>query len=235
MARLEWDPGELVAGEGLDRGVLYLPSGTVSVWNGLISLDDTSEESTESIYVDGVLYFIARGNNEPKFTLEAFTCPVEFEEDKRFGLSYRTFDRYIHLVYNATATLPSLEFATLAEDTELDTLVWDVVTVPEKTPFGRPTSHLVIDTLGQEPTFVEALENILYGSDSGALPYLPSPAQVSDLFDEHATVVIIDNGDGTWTATGPDSEVSSVGADTFEVSGPTVGFIGDHTYTATSW
>lgn len=55
MAILEWDKvGERTYQAGLDRGVLYLNDGTVVPWNGLISVEESSDAELKSFYLDGV-------------------------------------------------------------------------------------------------------------------------------------------------------------------------------------
>lgn len=54
-----WDvPGELRYETGLDRGVLYPPGRRAVPWNGLVSVDESTDEANaETIYFDGVKRF----------------------------------------------------------------------------------------------------------------------------------------------------------------------------------
>ena len=54
MATLVWDQvGERVYQTGVDRGVLFLQDGTVTVWNGLTSVEESSgSELKSSIWME---------------------------------------------------------------------------------------------------------------------------------------------------------------------------------------
>jgi hypothetical protein len=80
---------------------------------------------------------------------------------------------------------------------------------------------------------MEALEDVLYGTDDES-PRLPSPEEVFEIFEENAILRIIDNGDGTWTAIGPDSAIEMLDSETFEITWPSAVYIDADTYTISS-
>lgn len=113
MAVLEWDKvGERVYETGVDRGVLYIPTGGVYslgvAWNGLVSVTESPSGAEASAqYADNIKYLNLISAEEFGATIEAFTYPVEFgqcdgtamptngvaigqQPRKPFGLSYRT-------------------------------------------------------------------------------------------------------------------------------------------------
>ena len=104
-----------------------------------------------------------------------------------FGLAYRTligndtagteYGYEIHLVYNATAGVSSLDYQTVNDSPEALELSWDFSTLPVDVPGAKPSAHLVISSLTAEPTKLQALETKLYGSESTD-PALPSPAEL---------------------------------------------------------
>ena len=104
-----------------------------------------------------------------------------------FGLAYRTLigndtagtehGYEIHLVYNATAGVSSLDYQTVNDSPEALELSWDFSTLPVDVPGAKPSAHLVISSLTAEPTKLKALETKLYGTESTA-PALPTPAEV---------------------------------------------------------
>ena len=104
-----------------------------------------------------------------------------------FGLAYRTligndtagteYGYEIHLVYNATAGVSSLDYQTVNDSPEALELSWDFSTLPVDVPGAKPSAHLVISSLTAEPSKLKAIETKLYGTDSAA-PTLPSPAEV---------------------------------------------------------
>ena len=107
-----------------------------------------------------------------------------------FGLAYRTLigndtdgtdhGYEIHLVYNATAGVSSLDYQTVNDSPEALELSWDFSTLPVDVPGAKPSAHLVISSLTAEADKLKALENKLYGTESEA-PTLPSPSEVITL------------------------------------------------------
>lgn len=107
-----------------------------------------------------------------------------------FGLAYRTLigndtagtdhGYEIHLVYNATAGVSSLDYQTVNDSPEALELSWDFSTLPVDVPGAKPSAHLVISSLTATPAKLQALETKLYGSDSTA-PALPTPGEVITL------------------------------------------------------
>ena len=104
-----------------------------------------------------------------------------------FGLAYRTligndtagteYGYELHLVYNATAGVSSLDYQTVNDSPEALELSWDFSTLPVDVPGAKPSAHLVISSLTAEPSKLKALETKLYGTESVA-PKLPTPAEV---------------------------------------------------------
>ena len=104
-----------------------------------------------------------------------------------FGLAYRTligndtagteYGYEIHLVYNATAGVSSLDYQTVNDSPEALELSWDFSTLPVDVPGAKPSAHLVISSLTAEADKLKKLETKLYGSESTAAA-LPLPGEV---------------------------------------------------------
>lgn len=113
MVVLTWDNvGERQYETGVDRGVLYIPTGGVYdigyAWNGLVSVTESpSGAEATAQYADNIKYLNLVSAEEFGATIEAFTYPKEFAQcdgsatpepgisvgqqpRKGFGLSYRT-------------------------------------------------------------------------------------------------------------------------------------------------
>jgi hypothetical protein len=113
MATLTWDEtGERFFETGVDRGVLYIPTGpdydSGFAWNGLTTVTESPSGAEASPqYADNIKYLNLISAEEFGATIEAFTYPEEFGEcdgtaapkvgvsigqqsRKTFGLSYRT-------------------------------------------------------------------------------------------------------------------------------------------------
>lgn len=239
MGRIVWGETNFYE-EGVDQAALYFTESVVP-WNGLISVEeeDTTDISTDH-YVDGVRVAVTQVLGDFNAHVEAFVYPREIDEHdiyvdnvtkERFGLTYRTqhSEGYkIHVVYNAFLALPQHGWSTLTDDPTTSNFVWDLHASAVGVPGSSPASHLIIDTR-ELPEIVDAIANILYGTDSQD-PRLPSPQEIFDMYEDAATLRITYNGDGTWTATGPDSMVQDLGDGTFRIASPSAFPINDKAF-----
>lgn len=257
MAKLAWDqPEERPYESGVDRGVLYLPTGEGVAWNGLTAVEEDAYESTEPVYVDGVKYRDVQKIDDYAATLKAFTYPDEFLEfdgvlavgeglyvgDQRartFGLSYRTgvgndadgddYGYKIHIVYNITASTDTKEYATQGEESSAMEFSWKLNAVPPAYPGFRPTAHIIVDSTLINRFLLSDIEDVLYGTDTTDA-YLPPIDDLAGMAATFTTIDIIDNGDGTWTAVGPDELITMTDATTFRIDEVNAVFIDDDTY-----
>jgi hypothetical protein len=241
MTRLIWADKPYEA--GVDRGVYYTPGGTGVAWNGLTGVTESpSEVDNLSSHIDGVrVYRRARGEAFGG-SIEAFTAPDSLFENifsqrrrQNFGLSYRvkTSDSYkIHLVYNVLLSAPDVSYT--QEQGEADPFSWNFTTTPLPIPGMKNSAHLIIDAKSAWPSALSAIETALYGDES-ADAQLPSPMAVADIFEANSILRIVDNGDGTWTATGPDEAIQMLDATTFQIDWPSAVELDDDTYQVQSW
>lgn len=239
MTRIAWD-GDRAIALGLDRGMFYPKSGPGVPWNGLSSVKEApGEVSTKVRYLDGVKVSNRQSREEFSGTIEAFTYPTTFYEtaliqarQTPFNLSYRcTIGEIeeIHLVYNVSISGTGVNH----QQRETDKFSWPFTTKPVAIPLARPAAHLIIVSPEAYPWTVFDLENILYGSDS-APPRMPSPQEVWDIVEANSIVLVTDNGDGTFSVTGPDDVVFLTSSTTFEISWPSVVNIDVNTYRVSS-
>lgn len=250
MARIVWDrPAERTYETGIDRGVLYLADRSGVPWNGLLSVEETAEqEEITPIFLDGQRYFNDKLVGDFVAVLKAYTYPDEFMvfdgyqqlaegfyldnqfTYDQFGLSYRTkvgnalngdLGYKIHILYNLTALPETKSYKSMSDSPELTEFGWTIYGVPETVNGYRPTAHAVIDSRIVAPITVTAVENILYGTSSVA-PRLPSLVELQGLIG--FSLLVVDNGDGTFTITGPDSsvQIDPLIADQVNLSGQSV-------------
>lgn len=242
MTRLVWDQGAKPYEAGVDRGVFYPPNGPGEVWNGLVSVQESSSDANERVrYLDGLKTRSGRRPGDFAGAIEAFTYPDSFHEHvlsqrrhPAFSLCYRVKhgdSHQIHLVYNVLIGPTSHIYD---QDDDLAPFSWDFTTIPVNIPRGRPSAHLVIDTGQTYSAALEAIEEILYGSEL-VEARLPKPEELFEIFEANAILRIIDHGDGTWTAIGPDEVISMIDATTFQIDYPTAVYISSDTYTIHSW
>jgi len=241
MTRLIWADRSYEA--GVDRGVYYTPGGTGVAWNGLTGVNESpSEVGQLSSHIDGVRVYRRPRGEAFGGSIEAFTAPDALFEDifsqrrrKNFGMSYRvmTGDSYkIHLVYNILLSVPDVTYT--QDQGEADPFSWNFTTTPLPIPGMKNSAHLVIDAQTAWPGALSAIESVLYGDDSMDAS-LPSPMQVADIFEVNSILRIADNGDGTWTATGPDEAFAFFGDGTFQLNWPSLEYIDDNTFKIKSW
>lgn len=240
MSRLTWDQPAVSYEMGVDRGVFYLPGQAGVPWNGLVSVTEEQSESEERArYFDGVRIQGKQTRSSFAAVVQAFTYPVGFEsgvamgQRKRlFDFSYRvrSSDTYkIHLVYNALATPTPADYL-MDETTPLS---WSISTKPRPI-FGLVRSaHLVVDSGIAYSSAMDDLENILYGSESSEAR-MPSPEEIIEIFEVNSILRVVDNGDGTFTVTGPDTVIQMLDATTFEITWPSAVYIDEVTYTLES-
>ena len=259
MAPLTWsDAGDKLYEYGLDRGVFY-PSETNAgvAWNGLTSVDAGAENvSTEPIFFDGQKVFDLIQPGDFYGTIKAITYPDElsaFDGDEKyargvymsnqvpapFGLSYRTMigndvdgDAHgykIHVMYNLTAIPDNITYQTQSASFTPNEFSWKLTATPVAVERRRGTAYFTFDSTKMLPAALEALEDILYGT-AVSDPRLPS---VMELLAP-VTITITDNGDGTWTADGPDYLITMLDADTFQITDANAIYLSADEYAITS-
>lgn len=241
MTQIVWDQaGSNPYEAGVDRGVFYPRSGPGIVWNGLASVQESPSDADEKTrFIDGVRTRTGRKPGDFAGTIEAFMYPNEFEEKvlarryaPTFGMTYRTrtaTSHKIHLVYNILLGPTGYEYQ--QDDTK--PFGWTFTTTPAVFPGIRPTAHLIVEAAVTHPETFTELEEALYGT-ADTEPYLPSPDELMAIFEKSAILQIVDNGDGTWTAYGPDSVVKMLDATTFQIDWPSVVYLNSTTYQVSS-
>lgn len=261
MPRITWgDAGTRSYETGVDRGVLYIDGSDGVPWNGLNSVAEAPTGGTATpFYVDGEKYINTHSREEFEATITAYTYPTEFEvcdgtasirpgllitQQKRqsFGLSYRsmvgndlssTLDYKIHIVYNALAAPTTWTHKSMTDAASIDDFVWKLTTLAPPISGFKRSAHLVLDSRELDPLVLTGLEGILYGNDVDAarLPFLD---EIVDMIDTGNMLVVVDNGDGTYTLTAPISDLTMLDSNTFQLTWPTATPIDANTFTVSS-
>lgn len=233
MSRVLWNSvGQRRYEVGIDRGVLYLPAEGIAVpWNGLTSVDETSDTTVEPLYFNGIKYYDYVSRGDYKGVLKAFTYPEEFElyDGVResgngifvtgqiptgiFHLSYRTMvgndvdgmsgGYKIHVLYNLTAKPSNKTYSTINQSQTAFEFSWDLSSVPVAGLNLRPTSHIIFDTTKMHEIAISEVESVLYGTDT-AEPTMKSIDEFEFITSTASELEIVDHGDGTWSASGSD-------------------------------
>lgn len=180
-------------------------------WNGLTSINESPEGAEPTaLYADNMKYLELMSAEEWKGTIEAYMSPVEFDvcdgsvspvkgvafgqqARKKFGLVYRTRkgndvqgDAYgykIHIVYGLLASPSEKNHETVNDSPSAVTLSWSISSTPVAVEGYRPLSTITIDSTALTQTKLQALEDVLFGTDgdSGKTARLPLPAEILTL------------------------------------------------------
>lgn len=177
-------------------------------WNGITTVTESpSGAEATPIYADNNKYLNLFSTEELGLTIEAYTYPDEFTEcdgsasivdgvyagqqrRKSFGLAYKTLlgndtdgtdhGYRLHLVYGCTASPSEKGYSTVNDSPEAISFSWSVTTTPVEVAGLRPTALLTIDSTKVAQAKLKALEDVLYGTDSGT-PRLPLPNEVKTI------------------------------------------------------
>ena len=175
------------------------------VWNGLTGVTESPSGADETkLWADNIKYISLRAAEEFGGTIEAYTYPDEFAEcdgsamvapgvyagqqnRAMFGLSYRTVvgndtdlnehGYKLHLVYGATCSPSEKSYSTINDSPEAITFSWEFSTTPVPVTGFKPTANIVVDSTKVDAAKLEALKDILYGTDQNEA-YLPTPDEV---------------------------------------------------------
>lgn len=210
MPRLVWGGvNHRTVEMGVSNAVLYPKGKTGVIWNGLVSVSESSSGAeTVDLYADNLKYASFRSIENYEATIEAYTYPEEFAEcdgsafiekgikvgqqmrlpfDFCFkseivnGAGIKVYDGYkLHLIYNATASPSEVSYSTTSDSPDAQTLSWDITAQPFVLKGRRASSTIVIDSTKVDRLKIEALEKILFGLD-GDDPRMPDPDEVIDI------------------------------------------------------
>ncbi len=262
MARVSWGVvGERLYEAGLDRGVLYADGHPGVAWPGLISVvESPNGGDSKQRFIDGVMYLNTPTTELFEGTISAYNKPAVFAEcdgiahaytglfvtaqrRKSFGFSYRTkigndvnsndHGYKLHIIYGALAEPSQRSNTSIGDSVNPTVYSWKIATKPVVVPGYARTSHLVIDSTVSPPTALATLEDILYGTPEEA-PRLPTPTEIFAIFEFGFGIIVTDNGDGTFTVTGPDDAVSFTDATTFQIVSPAAVYTDAVTYEISS-
>lgn len=262
MAKLVWDNiGSRLFDAGVSHGVVYFENGESVAWNGLTEVTINPKNNTvENIFFDGEKLFPYIGEEDFSATISALTYPDSFSEvngeeelsvgvrtssqkNKYFHLSYKTIvgndidgaekGYKIHVLYNLLASPSTSQHTSISDSITSVDFQWDLISKPEVVPNYRPTAHVIIDSTRMKPEVLEYIEDILYGTPTSE-PTLPPLADFSKNVIEWGLIIVEDNGDGTWTATGPDEYFTMLDATTFEITNINGFFLNTNTYQISS-
>jgi hypothetical protein len=195
MTRVTWDAsGQRLYQTGVDRGMIYLADGTVSTWNGLVSVtENPSGGDPVPTFLDGQKVLNVPSGENYEGTIESLSLPLAAaacagwgilqyglfasnQPKMTFGFSYRTligndvsgtdFGYRIHVIFNCTAKSSDFTHETITDQPSVKPYSWQLTAVPVAFSGRRPTAHVVFDTRIQTPPTITAIEALHYGDDN---------------------------------------------------------------------
>lgn len=168
--------------------------GAGEAWNGLMSVDEQpSGAEPTPLYANNRKYLELMSAEEFGMTIGAYTFPKGFyqclgkkelapgvyvnqQTHVPFGMTYRTLigndteknahGYKIHLVYGATAKPSEKGNKSVNESPEAAEMSWECSTTAVDIPNCDPAAHIEIDSTTISKEKLEAIEAILYGSES---------------------------------------------------------------------
>lgn len=217
MVRVDWaKAGERIFEAGIDRGVLYVDGSSGVPWVGLIAVNkQQSGGEAKPKYLDGMKIGNRTSPEQFEATIEAYTYPLEFEQcdgthridnglritqqrRKSFGMAYRSkigndidglsHGYKLHILYNLKAAPSDHGYQTLTDTSEPATFSWKVTSRAVQILGHRPTAHFIVDSTDVPSSLLQALEDILYGTEL-VNPTLPSPGELLFLFDSFEDMI----------------------------------------------
>lgn len=184
----------------IDENLAYT-NGTV--WNGLTGVTESpSGADTTDLYADDIKYASLQAAETFGGTIEAYMYPDEFaacdgskeiapgvtigqQDRETFGFTYATqikddtgrSGEKIHLVYGAKASPSERSYTTVNDSPEAITFSWEFTTTPVNVSGAKPTALLTVNSLKVGADKLQALKDVLYGTDTNE-PRLPLPDEV---------------------------------------------------------
>lgn len=244
MTRLNWtEESDRVASMGVSAGVVYFRDRPALPWNGLISCTEIpDDEESDPAYLDGQrLPHMSERSETFSLAVQAFTYPDEVLTHPVSAVSYSTKlgnRTEIHVVYNPIFEFDDLPYMSLGDEVEPVTFSATLLTTPITIPGMAPSSHVIfqLDTVSVG-WFVEMIEGYLYGTAT-ADPVIPDISDLISWFAEvvnHAHLLIIDHGNGTFSAVGPDAAVHAVNGTEYEIDASSIAVVDAGSYTISSY
>lgn len=188
--------------------------GAGEAWNGLTAVTESpSGAEKTALWANNKKYGELISAEEFGGTIEAYTYPDGFAEcngekkiaqgvtagqqtRKPFGLVYKTLigndtegikhGYKLHFVYNATVSPSEKANNTVNESPEAGTMSWEFSTTPVEVEGCDPSAHITINSTDCDEAKLKAVEDAVYGSESGE-PKMLLPDEIVAIVGAAAT------------------------------------------------
>lgn len=240
MAKLEW--GRESVASGVQDGFIFVTPNEAYAWNGLIKVTKIPDLEATPYYSSGYKSYDYATLEDISLTVESFTYPEVLDQEKKisaFGFRSKIDDKHVevNIYYNVLFLISEVSYETVNDSMDIINFSHTGTTVPVYLKRYAPTSHLKFVYSLEDSWFFQFLQDYIFGNDSSD-PKLPTIPELIEWFTEQAsnyTLLIVDYGNGIWSAIGPDNMVYMTSDTEFEIDSPTVTYLDPETYTVHSY
>lgn len=221
---------------GIDRGFIFFENIPGVPWRGITDIEEREEDYTiEKYYLEGRLIGRRYIKGNYSATISSYDDPFVHPDisEPPVAISYRESFRTeqgefyrLHIVHGVTMIQTGATRSSLSDSPEADTFSWEAYSIDEELSDEVVGSHLILDSSLIYPWVLRDIEAVLYGYPDGGAR-IPSIDELYEFF-AMMNLVIIDHGDGTWSAVGHDAMVAMIDATEFEIVSPTIYFDEEH-------
>lgn len=213
--------------QGVDRGFIFFESTTGIPWRGIQDIDVSEDgASIESYYVDGKKIGQRYYKGQFRASITSLDDPSVHMSDKDvvYGFSYRetyligNVEHYrLHIVHDVTIRfIDSIRETINPTDPDATTYAWEIDSLDTDLRDDVFGSHLILDSSQIYPWTIRDIETIMY--KEGRLPSVDEMIEIFGLMN----LLIIDHGDGTWTAVGHESMMNMIDLTEFQIVSSTI-------------
>lgn len=227
---------------GVDRGFIFFED-TGIPWRGITSVEEDEEDHTiERLYIDGrkvahrnvggVYTAKVTSYDDPFNRVDIFEDEVGFSYRERYEVDGEEFYR-LHLVHAGTVQHLGTKRESVNATPTPNTMSWDISTRPVRLGAGFYGSHLILDSSEIYDWILRDIENVLYGWLPNTTPRIPDIEEIYEIFAT-MNLVIIDHGDGTWSAVGHHTMIQMLDTTEFQITTPTAEMLTEYEYSIES-
>lgn len=193
MAKLDWGNAPKDYHMGISNGVMYLQNsdgsyGSGVVWNGIRSVTEIPTGGTISkIYADNAIYGSLKAREGLTGQMEVYDFPYELsfcngwripaigtsinlQSRKSFGFTYQTLvnqnDHITHIIYAMNLNPGERTYKVVGDSIDATVHGLEFITIPERLSYFGPVASVQLDSRKMDPSRLEYLESVLYGTDN---------------------------------------------------------------------
>lgn len=215
--------------QGVDRGFIFFETTPGVPWRGILDVDvSETDASIESYYVDGKKIGQRFHKGVFNASVTSFDDPYAYmdDADEVYGFSYR--ETYLmggkeyyrlHIIHGVTIRyLSSVRETINPTSPDATTYAWEIDSLDTDLRDDIFGSHLILDSSQIYPWSIRDVEKVLY--KEARIPPIDEMLEIFGLMN----LLIIDHGDGTWSAVGHDTMIGMLDSTEFQIVSDTIDF-----------